>query len=490
MINRVVYNPLNGRLTASSDNTTFSYEVAKTKVGSNHWCSTENNSNNARNVNFSNGNANNNNKYNGNVVRPVAALEDYKVPKDFIYSVWVAYHDCIRGKKRSEQAIAYMQVANEDIPMLAYELWTCTYRPKTSTCFLVKYPKWREVFAAGFRDRIVHHWICLRLEPLFEHRFISQGNKSFNCRKGFGTDAAVNHVSEAMDRISDSYHKEAWVFKGDIVGFFMSIDKDLLWELLEKFMRRWRFRESHFGWERYGLAGQPNMYWDNLIPAVKAVVMHHPELDCVLNSPVSWWRHMAQNKSLFTSPTGEPIGNLTTQQFANFLMSHFVSYVLYLFRGKNYEVAQFVDDFVIICDDLQFLVNAVPKIADFFEKKLHLKMHTDKRYLQQVSHGVLFVGTYVKPKRLYLSNRVVARMIERCKGYGRLLKENAFDGFDLCHIEQTLNSYLGFCRRRRTYNLRNLCISLMGEAFWSYFYVKGRYESIHVINRYKPIKLL
>ena len=148
----------------------------------------------------------------------------------------------------------------------------------------------------------------------------------------------------------------------------MSIDKDLLWELLEKFMRRWRFRESHFGWERYGLAGQPNMYWDNLIPAVKAVVMHHPELDCVLNSPVSWWRHMAQNKSLFTSPTGEPIGNLTTQQFANFLMSHFVSYVLYLFRGKNYEVAQFVDDFVIICDDLQFLVNAVPKIADFFEK--------------------------------------------------------------------------------------------------------------------------
>ena len=74
MINRVVYNPLNGRLTASSDNTTFSYEVAKTKVGSNHWCSTENNRNNARSVNFSDGLANGNGKYGGTVVRPVAAF--------------------------------------------------------------------------------------------------------------------------------------------------------------------------------------------------------------------------------------------------------------------------------------------------------------------------------------------------------------------------------------------------------------------------------
>jgi prepilin-type processing-associated H-X9-DG protein len=70
-----VYNPLNGRLTARSGKASFSYEVAKTEEGSNHWCSTENNRNNARNVNFADGHASNiTNKYYGNVVRPVAAF--------------------------------------------------------------------------------------------------------------------------------------------------------------------------------------------------------------------------------------------------------------------------------------------------------------------------------------------------------------------------------------------------------------------------------
>lgn len=114
MMSRAVYNPLNGRLTAGAAGS-FSYEVAKTEEGSNHWCVTENNRNNARNVNFSNGNANNNNKYNGNVIRPVAAFGGYVVPEDFINSVWDAYYDCLRGKSRSEQAVEYMQIAAEDI---------------------------------------------------------------------------------------------------------------------------------------------------------------------------------------------------------------------------------------------------------------------------------------------------------------------------------------------------------------------------------------
>ena len=96
-MNGVSYNHLNGRLTAgvvssmcfSCCNNSFSYEDAQPQSdSSNHWSSTENNRNNARNVNFNNGNANNNNKYNSNVVRPVAALQDYDVPAAFAASVW------------------------------------------------------------------------------------------------------------------------------------------------------------------------------------------------------------------------------------------------------------------------------------------------------------------------------------------------------------------------------------------------------------------
>ncbi|MBQ7157771.1 MAG: reverse transcriptase [Bacteroidaceae bacterium] len=479
---RELHSRLNGRITAGRES--FSYEDANPQKGSNHWSSTENNRNNARNVNFNNGNANNNNKYNSNVVRPVTAFDDV-VPPSFLESVWEAYHDCLRGKMNSTQALEYMQIADADIPVLARELWTVTYKPGTSTCFLVRYPKWREVFAANFRDRIVHHWVCLRLEPLFEYRFREQGDLSFNCRKGYGTEKAVEHLAAAMSRVSDNYRNPAWVFRGDLVGFFMSIDKDLLWYLLERFIKRWRHRIEVQGKENP--AGDIDMYWDILLRATEVIVMHHPEKDCVLNSDAYLWEeHMAANKSLFTSPTGEPIGNLTTQLFANFLMSFFVAYVKFLFRRKNWGMAQFVDDFAIVCDDLPFLVRSVPLLSAFL-LKLRLTMHKDKRYLQPVSHGILFVGTFIKPGRLYLSGRTLARFQERCEGYGRLLDEGECDVIRLQRIEQVLNSYFGFCTRRQTYNYRCSLIERLGANFWKYYYVNGSYHNIRLRRKYRML---
>ena len=513
----VVYNPINGRLTIAgpgaryslrpqdasrsriADNGTGdSYEGAKPQEGSNHWSVTENGSNNARNVNFNNGNVNNNNKYNGNVVRAVAASIDYHdVPKGFIHSVWHAYADCLKGKRRSEQAVEYMQTAAADLPRLACELWTGEYRPGTSTCFLVRYPKLREVFAASFRDRIVHHWICLRLNPLFEERFEAQGNVSFNCRKGYGTDSAVQHAAEGMKRISDCYNSPAWVFRGDLVGFFMSIDKDLLWYLLERFILRWRKRYEREGWtkishdllKRLNMAEMPEMYWDILLRTTRTVVTHHPERDCVLNSPPEWWNRLEPNKSLFTSPTGEPIGNLTTQLFANFLMSFFVAYVQWLFRRQNYSMAQFVDDFEITCDNRRFLIDSIPKISAFLSGSLRLKMHADKRYLQPVGHGLLFVGTFIKPGRLYLGNRTRARLEEHCKGYGRMLADSGCTEADVLQMVRTLNSYLGFTRRRRSYKFRLECIDSMGRGLWQWCTVKGHYETVCVRRKYKPINI-
>ena len=505
---RALHNRLNRRFTAKSPTgsrrfpveDSLSYEDAKPQEGSNHWSSTEYNRNNGRNVNFGSGNANNNNKYNGYVGRAVAVFGDYSVPLPFILSVWEAYHDCLKGKMGSVQAVEYMSIAAYDIPALAYELWSGTYHPGVSTCFLVTYPKLREVFAACFRDRIVHHWVCLRLEPLFEQRFEDQGNVSFNCRKGFGTEKAVTHLAEEMRRVSNNYHNDAVVFRGDIVSFFMSIDKDLLWYLLERFMLRWQKRMARLGdtqtidgW--YGISWSvlcrlemervPNMYWDILMRTTKIIVMHHPDKNCILNSPIEWWRSLDASKSLFTSPTGEPIGNLTTQQFANFLMSFFVAYVQYLYRRKNYGMAQFVDDFALTCDDLRYVVRTIPLLEIFLRNKLHLMMHKNKRYLQPVAHGVLFVGTFIKPGRLYLSNRTIARITEKCNGYAVMLaNEEHLSIIDLEHIEQVLNSYLGFCRHRATYRFRQHFIAMIGNKFWKFYYVKGHYDSVKLKLKY------
>ena len=159
-----------------------SYEDAmpQTTAG-NHWSSTENSSNNAWNVNFNNGNTNNNNKNNNNVVRPAVAHDtDWLLLRG---SIKFAYKDCLKGKSSSRQCLDYIPCADEDLDVLTDELASRTYTPDVSTCFLVKYPKLREVFAAAFRDRIIHHWIILRLEPLFEQLFNEQGNVTHNCRK-------------------------------------------------------------------------------------------------------------------------------------------------------------------------------------------------------------------------------------------------------------------------------------------------------------------
>lgn len=512
MENRVSHNPLNGRFTiaglrsqkgrdarrccSAESGTGNSYEDAISQKDSNYWSVTENNSNNAWNVNFNSGNVNNNNKYNtNNVVRPVAAFGGLSIP--FYESVLDAYRDCLRGKMTSPQAVQYMQIADRDLVNLAVELWTGTYKPGTSTCFLVKYPKLREVFAANFRDRVVHHWVCMRLNPLFEERFISQGNVSFNCRRGYGTDKAVRHVADGMCRVSDNYRKEAWVFRGDLVGFFMSIDKDLLWYRLERFILRWKKRLERDGFVRLckvdlellRLEQMPTMYWDILLRTTEIIVKHHPESDCILNSPAEWWHGLDKNKSLFTSPTGEPIGNLTTQLFANFLMSYFVTYVQFLFRRKNYCMAQFVDDFVIVCDDEKFILETIPKLEYFLTHTQRLKLHKDKRYFQPVSHGLLFVGTYIKPGRLYLSNRTRARFEERCNGFRSMMEKRDLNILDVKRMEQVINSYLGFCKGRQTYAFRREAIEGMGPEFWKYFYVKGHFESIRARKEYREIKL-
>ena len=513
MMSRVLHNPLNGRFTIvglrpqsgrdacrcriAESGTDDSYEGAISQKDSNYWSVTENNSNNAWNVNFSNGNVNNNNKYNGNVVRPVVAFDElYNV---FYQSVVEAYRDCLCGKMSSPQAVEYMQIAWADLPCLAWELWTGTYKPTTSTCFLVKYPKLREVFAANFRDRIVHHWICLRLEPLFEERFISQGNVSFNCRKGYGTQKCVEHCAEGMKRVSENYQKPAWVFKGDLVGFFMSIDKALLWYLLERFINRWRKRYEREGWKRIDfdilhrleLGAMPEMYWDILLRVTRITVMHHPEENCVLNSPASLWAGLAPNKSLFgcDKGKGEPIGNLTTQLFANFLMSFFDQYVMFIFRNTNFSYERFVDDWVNQCDDEDFLLRAIPKMEAFL-KKLRLEMHKHKRYLQPVSHGIAFVGCYIKPNRVYLSNRTLARFEERAVGFAKVIDgKDELTILDCKRIEQVINSYLGFCKGKKTYKKRKKILGMMGENFFKYFYIRGHYESIRAKERYREIVL-
>ena len=460
---------LNGRHTCENKSIiSVSYEDAMPQQSAYYWASTEYSRGSAWNVNSNDGNTNGNNKYYSLTVRAAVAYGGFK---EAIKAVCEAYLDCKRGKMSSPHTIAYIEIAVDDLPRLAYEIYTAIYKPTVSICFLVKFPKLREVFAADFRDRIVHHWIIIRLEPLFEKRFQEMGNISFNCRKGFGTLAAVKAAEKGMREVSENYTKQAWVFKGDLVSFFMSIRRDLLWYLLERLIRR------HYD------GGDKEV----LLRIVKVVVYHHPEDDCIINGDPAEWRNLPKNKSMFTIDRnlGGPIGNHTTQQFANYYLAIlFDIWMQFLMRGSNFRVIRFVDDFLIICDDKGKILEVVPKLV-MIASHYGLHIHKNKRYLQPVSHGVLFVGGYVKPRRTYVSSRTIGRFKERIFGFRKQLDGNKhLVYYDLERIEQVINSYLGFCVHHKSYMIRKECIFGLGDNFWKYFYVRGHYESIRIRHKY------
>ena len=493
---RLTYRRSSVRVSENIKHTTVSsssYEGAKPQIQqSNSWSSTENNSNNAWNVNFNDGNVNNNNKYNSNVVRPVAAYGE-EFPK-FFETFVEAFYDCKKGKAHSKQCIEYLGKANADLPILASQVYNLSYHPITSTCFLVHYPKWREVFAANFRDRIVHHWICQYLEPVFEYRFRRQGDVSFNCRKGYGTNKAVEFISNGIKRVTHNYQKEAWLWRGDLVGFFMSIDKDVMWGLMELFIRKYLDKDEQEVFKLFPElkeAGWKHEYLEILLYAVKTTIYHQPAKDCIFNTDVRLWKNLGANKSLLRNPAnkGMPIGNLTTQLFANFYMSFFDACVQKVFEGQNYVYMRFVDDFTIVCEDKEFLLKSLPVLEDFLNRELKLQLHHDKHYSQKASHGVKIVGAVVKNNRTYLSNRTLARFAERIEGFSRLMMCKELDTADCFRIQTVLNSYLGFTKGKRTYNRRKQLLQMLPPEFYKYFYIQGHYECIKTRKKYKPLKL-
>lgn len=459
---------LNGRCTGVD--ALVRNKLVSAVCSSNHWSCSENNSNNSWNVNFESGNLNNNNKNNSNVVRAVSALGE----EDRLS--WLeAFEDCCRHKLTSPQCVDYRSHFEDDLFKLALEVKGRTYEPSTSTCFIVTFPKLREVFAANFRDRIVHHWVCLRLEPLFEMRFHQQGDVSYNCRKGYGTLAAVNRLKDDLMRISENYTVETWIGKFDLRAFFMSIDRDVLLSLLIPFIRK------------YYQGGDI----DTLIYLTEKIVRHNPQSDCVKKSDPALWEQLPEGKSLFNSHgVGMPIGNLPSQLFANFYLSFMDHIILERCRQIGGAYIRFVDDFCIVSRDKAGIMQIYREVKEWLENRLHLTLHADKVYLQEAKKGVKFVGTVIKPSRHYTSNRTLGNMVNRIRETDRHCAVMLARGVTLERLTKlermvdSINSYMGFCVHNNSYTIRRNMFR-KNFNFWKFCFVSGHFTIVKIRKNFQ-----
>lgn len=315
-----------------------------------------------------------------------------------------AYYDCRRSKRNSASALAFEANLERNLSQLHSDLIAGTYRPGRSICFVVTRPKPREVWAADFRDRIVHHLLYNRIGAGIEATFIAD---SCACIPGRGTLYAAQRLESKIRSATQNWARPVHYLKLDLANFFVSIDKQILAGQLEA-----RIREP---WWR-ALALQ--------------VLWHDPREDFEVRSPRHLFNKVPQHKRLTAQPArlGLPIGNLSSQFFANVYLDALDQFVKHQLRCRHY--VRYVDDFVLLHESPQQL-NAWLAEINAFLPTLGARLNPSKTILQPVDRGVDFVGHVIKPWRRTTRPRSMAQALRRTA---------AVQGEDL---RETANSYFG-----------------------------------------------
>lgn len=243
--------------------------------------------------------------------------------------VVVADLDCRKSKRNTPSALAYEWHQERNNYDLWRELVEGTYRPGRSICFVVTHPKPREVWAADFRDRIVHHLLYNRIGPRFEHSFIAN---SCACIKGRGTLYAVRRLEHDVRSITQNWSRRAYYLKLDLANFFVSIPKPILMQQLAA-----KIQEP---------------FWLQL---AETILMHDPRLDYKFRGDPSTIELVPPHKRLGNQPAdrGLPIGNLSSQFFANVFLNTLDQFVKHHLRSKHY--VRYVDDFVLLHESPTYL---------------------------------------------------------------------------------------------------------------------------------------
>jgi retron-type reverse transcriptase len=321
-----------------------------------------------------------------------------------------AAHAAARGKRFKPGIACFFFHLEPELLRLHEELVAQTYRPGPYRTFTIYEGKTRQISAAPFRDRVVHHALTGILEPIFERSFIYN---TFACRKGKGTHAAVDCCQEFARRFR-------YVLKADVRKYFPSIDHSILKGLVAR-----KIKDPHVLW------------------LVATIIDHSNPQD-----PVLMW---FPGDDLFT-PTerrrGLPLGNQTSQFFANVYLDpldHFVTDHL----GLSY--VRYVDDFLVFADDKRRLHEVKGEIEHFLET-LRLRVHRDKSVVFPCHLGIRFLGFRVFPTHRLIAKENVRRFRRRMRWMQRAFATGRI-GFDA--IRPRIMSWLGHARHANTYRLRS-----------------------------------
>ena len=362
----------------------------------------------------------------------------YRLTRDaLLLDLYAAFICAKRHKAKKPYVLHFERNLKENIESLCDDLWTRRYKPEPSTCFVIQRPKKREVFAAQFRDRIVHHLYYNYTHELFERTFIQD---TYSCIPGRGTHYGIERMMQHIRQESHNWQRPCYALKIDIRGYFMHINRCRLLDIATASLTKMADHQANGGMKWRDVIDMDFILW-----LTHEIVLLDPTDGCRRVGNPSEWDGVDASKLMANAPAdcGMPIGNLTSQLFSNVYMNPFDQMVKRIMRFLFY--GRYVDDSDTICADRQRLENAIPVMRDFLKDELCLDMHMGKTQIIDVRYGVEFLGAFIKPYRTYICNRSLSRIRQEAADVMHMGRGQAF---------RTVNSLLGVMSHYNSYNLR------------------------------------
>lgn len=301
----------------------------------------------------------------------------------------VSWQEFLRGKRKRKDVAEFSVHLMDNIITLHNELREKTYRHGSYQAFKLNDPKPRNIHKARVRDRLVHHAVYRILYPYFDRKFIFD---SYSCRNGKGTHRAIRRFASLSRTVSRNHTRTCWVLRCDVRKFFASIDQAILMRVLTRF---------------------------------------------ILDRDILWLLENIITSFQTVAGKGLPLGNLTSQLFVNVYVNEFDQFVKRRLKVKQY--IRYADDFVILSEDKQRLVDLLPIIEAFLKKELQLAINPSKVFLRTFASGIDFLG-WVS----FSHHRVLRTTTKR--GMFKRIQEHP--------TPETVQSYLGLLHHGNTFSLQ------------------------------------
>lgn len=347
-------------------------------------------------------------------------MKTYKYLYPQVYdfeNIYLAYRKARKGKRGRMQPAMFERVQDDELLALQDELQSQSYRPAAYHSFLIHDPKKRLISAAPFRDRVVHHALCRVMEPIWEKRFIydSYANR---------VDKGTHH---ALDRTQQFSRQYKYFLQCDVRQFFPSIDHEIL---LNEFSR---------------LIKDDKLLWlcKTILKSGEGVLANEYEMTYFAGDNL-----LSANR-----PRGLPIGNLTSQFWANVYMNELDQFVKRELKCDAY--IRYVDDFVLFSNDKKQLAvwraQIIQKVAG-----LRLTLHEECAQISPTITGIPFLGFRVYPEYRLLKTR---KAIHFRRKLNHLLDDYSNGWLDFSKLNQTIQSWIHYVSYGDTWGLRRSVLS-------------------------------